>query len=176
VYCARTRAEVARGASADPEAIEALRQKVDILAEQHFRKLLHWLEPLGLKVAWLTGSRKGKGRAQMLAQVASGEAALVVGTHAVIQDDVVFARLGLAVVDEQHRFGVAQRLALRQKLEAQTDGHRLEPHLLMMSATPIPRTLAMTYYADLAISTLIEAYAQWLERGATPARGDHAVF
>jgi ATP-dependent DNA helicase RecG len=141
----------------------ALMAPTEILAEQHFRKLLHWLEPLGLKVAWLTGSRKGKGRAQMLAQVASGEAALVVGTHAVIQDDVVFARLGLAVVDEQHRFGVAQRLALRQKLDAQADGHRLEPHLLMMSATPIPRTLAMTYYADLAISTLDE-----LPPGRTP--------
>jgi len=82
--------------------------------------------------------------------VASGEATLVVGTHAVIQDDVVFARLGLAIVDEQHRFGVAQRLALRAKLEEQA----LEPHLLMMSATPIPRTLAMTYFADLDVSTI----------------------
>ena len=128
----------------------ALMAPTEILAEQHFRKLVQWLEPLGLTVAWLSGSRKGKGRTKMLDQVASGEAALVVGTHAVIQHDVVFARLGLAVVDEQHRFGVAQRLALRDKLEAQT----LEPHLLMMSATPIPRTLAMTYFADLDVSTI----------------------
>jgi len=110
-------------------------------------------------VAWLTGSRKGKGRKAMVEQVASGAAMLVVGTHAVIQDDVVFARLGLAVVDEQHRFGVAQRLALRRKLQAQS----LEPHLLMMSATPIPRTLAMTYFADLDVSTIDE-----LPPGRTP--------
>jgi ATP-dependent DNA helicase RecG len=137
----------------------ALMAPTEILAEQHFRKLIGWLEPLGLKVAWLSGSRKGKGRKAMLEQVASGEAALVVGTHAVIQDDVVFARLGLAVVDEQHRFGVAQRLALRAKLEEQA----LEPHLLMMSATPIPRTLAMTYFADLDVSTIDE-----LPPGRTP--------
>jgi ATP-dependent DNA helicase RecG len=103
-------------------------------------------------VAWLTGSRKGKGRRQMLERVASGEASLVCGTHAVIQDDVEFRRLALAIVDEQHRFGVAQRLALRAKLE----GHEVEPHLLMMSATPIPRTLAMSYYADLDVSTIRE--------------------
>ena len=137
----------------------ALMAPTEILAEQHFRKLVHWLEPLGVHVAWLTGSRKGKGRKQMLEAVASGEAGLVVGTHAVIQHDVVFARLGLAVVDEQHRFGVAQRLALRDKLEQQA----LEPHLLMMSATPIPRTLAMTYFADLAVSTIDE-----LPPGRTP--------
>ena len=137
----------------------ALMAPTEILAEQHFRKLIGWLEPLGLKVAWLSGSRKGKGRKAMLEQGASGDAALVVGTHAVIQDDVVFARLGLAVVDEQHRFGVAQRLALRAKLEEQ----RLEPHLLMMSATPIPRTLAMTYFADLDVSTIDE-----LPPGRTP--------
>jgi len=137
----------------------ALMAPTEILAEQHFRKLVAWLEPLGLTVAWLTGSRKGKSRTAMLAQVASGEASLVVGTHAVIQRDVVFARLGLAVVDEQHRFGVAQRLALRDKLEAQA----LEPHLLMMSATPIPRTLAMSYFADLDVSTIDE-----LPPGRTP--------
>ena len=137
----------------------ALMAPTEILAEQHFRKLVDWLAPLGLTVAWLSGSRKGKGRQRMLEQVASGEAALVVGTHAVIQHDVVFARLGLAVVDEQHRFGVAQRLALRAKLESQ----RLEPHLLMMSATPIPRTLAMTYFADLDVSTIDE-----LPPGRTP--------
>jgi ATP-dependent DNA helicase RecG len=137
----------------------ALMAPTEILAEQHFRKLVGWLAPLGVGVAWLSGSRKGRERREMLARVASGEAALVVGTHAVIQDDVSFARLALAIVDEQHRFGVAQRLALRQKLaEAQ-----LEPHLLMMSATPIPRTLAMTYFADLDVSTLDE-----LPPGRTP--------
>ena len=137
----------------------ALMAPTEILAEQHFRKLVHWLEPLDVTVAWLTGSRKGKGRKAMLEAVASGQAGLVVGTHAVIQHDVVFAKLGLAVVDEQHRFGVAQRLALRDKLDQQT----LEPHLLMMSATPIPRTLAMTYFADLAVSTIDE-----LPPGRTP--------
>jgi ATP-dependent DNA helicase RecG len=132
----------------------ALMAPTEILAEQHFRKLVGWLEPLGVGVAWLSGSRKGKGRREMLEAVASGAARLVVGTHAVIQDDVEFARLGLAVVDEQHRFGVAQRLELRRKLkEADGDGS-LEPHLLMMSATPIPRTLAMTVFADLDISTI----------------------
>jgi ATP-dependent DNA helicase RecG len=137
----------------------ALMAPTEILAEQHFRKLTQWLDPLGITVAWLSGSRKGKARQAMVEQVASGAAQLVVGTHAVIQRDVAFARLGLAIVDEQHRFGVAQRLALREKL----DGQRLEPHLLMMSATPIPRTLAMSYYADLAVSTIDE-----LPPGRTP--------
>jgi ATP-dependent DNA helicase RecG len=137
----------------------ALMAPTEILAEQHFRKLVGWLQPLGVTVAWLTGSRKGKTRAAMVAQVGSGEAMLVVGTHAVIQQDVVFAKLGLAIVDEQHRFGVAQRLALRHKLAEQ----ELEPHLLMMSATPIPRTLAMSYFADLAVSTIDE-----LPPGRTP--------
>ena len=136
----------------------ALMAPTEILAEQHFRKLVHWLEPLGVGIAWLSGSRKGRTRAAQLEQVASGAASLVVGTHAVIQDDVAFARLGLAIVDEQHRFGVAQRLQLRAKLGEQEapGGDALEPHLLMMSATPIPRTLAMTYYADLDVSTLDE--------------------
>ena len=153
----------------------ALMAPTEILAEQHFRKLVQWLEPLGVGMAWLTGSRKGKARSQMVERVASGEAALVVGTHAVIQQDVHFARLGLAVIDEQHRFGVAQRLALRRKLAQvaqhtphagsadQSAGLALEPHLLMMSATPIPRTLAMTYFADLDVSTLDE-----LPPGRTP--------
>jgi ATP-dependent DNA helicase RecG len=94
----------------------ALMAPTEILAEQHLRKLVGWLAPLGITVAWLTGSRKGKARTRMLEQVASGEAALVVGTHAVIQEQVHFAKLGLAIVDEQHRFGVQQRLALRAKL------------------------------------------------------------
>ncbi len=145
----------------------ALMAPTELLAEQHFRKLVQWLEPLlaarGQSIAWLTGSRKGKGRAAMVAKVASGEAALVVGTHAVIQDDVHFARLGLAVIDEQHRFGVAQRLALRNKLAGQDSPVPMEPHLLMMTATPIPRTLAMSYYADLDVSTIDE-----LPPGRTP--------
>jgi ATP-dependent DNA helicase RecG len=156
----------------------------EILAEQHFRKLIGWLEPvltpLGLQVAWLTGSQKKKERDAMLALVASGQAALVVGTHAVIQDKVQFKALALAIIDEQHRFGVAQRLALRQKLsDEQTNPENekpqdinhpetknstpREPHLLMMSATPIPRTLAMSYYADLDVSTIDE-----LPPGRTP--------
>jgi len=130
----------------------ALMAPTEILAEQHFRKLIGWLEPLGLKVAWITGSVKGKTRQKMLDAAASGEAQLIVGTHAVIEDKVRFAKLGLAVIDEQHRFGVAQRLALRNKLKAMD----LEPHMLMMSATPIPRTLAMTYFADLDVSTIDE--------------------
>jgi len=140
----------------------ALMAPTEILAEQHWHKLIGWLEPLGLTVAWLTGSQKGRARKRALEQVARGEASLVVGTHAVIQRDVRFARLGLAIVDEQHRFGVAQRLALRAKLDtaaveaAGAMDEALEPHLLMMSATPIPRTLAMSYFADLDVSTLDE--------------------
>ena len=168
----------------------ALMAPTEILAEQHFAKLIDWLEPLleprGLRVAWLTGSQRKKARAEMLALIASGQAALVVGTHAVIQDQVKFHRLGLAVIDEQHRFGVEQRLALRRKLASPDVGAGLpamaaaedgaaasrasplpqgasEPHLLMMSATPIPRTLAMSYYADLDVSTLDE-----LPPGRTP--------
>ncbi|MBX3603740.1 MAG: ATP-dependent DNA helicase RecG [Piscinibacter sp.] len=145
----------------------ALMAPTEILAEQHLRKLVGWLEPLGVRVAWLSGSRKGRTRREMLEQVASGAAALVVGTHAVIQEQVVFARLGLAVIDEQHRFGVQQRLALRAKLAdapgPARDGPPLEPHTLMMSATPIPRTLAMTLFADLDISTIDE-----LPPGRTP--------
>ena len=130
----------------------ALMAPTEILAEQHFRKLLSWLEPLGITTAWLTGSQKAKERRESLSLIASGEAALVVGTHAVIQDRVVFKNLALAIIDEQHRFGVAQRLALRSKMT--DDGQ--EPHLLMMTATPIPRTLAMSYYADLDVSTIDE--------------------
>jgi ATP-dependent DNA helicase RecG len=150
----------------------ALMAPTEILAEQHFRKLIDWLEPL-LKphhktVAWLTGSQKKKERNAMLEIIASGEAALVVGTHAVIQDQVQFHQLALAIIDEQHRFGVAQRLALREKMKREVDDSdpatpQQEPHLLMMSATPIPRTLAMSYYADLDVSTIDE-----LPPGRTP--------
>jgi len=137
----------------------ALMAPTEILAEQHFRKLLGWLEPLGITTAWLTGTQKTKERRSMLALIESGEAQLVVGTHAIIQDKVKFKHLALAIIDEQHRFGVAQRLALRNKLQHDT----MEPHMLMMTATPIPRTLAMSYYADLDVSTLDE-----LPPGRTP--------
>ena len=151
----------------------ALMAPTEILAEQHFRKLITWLEPLGIQTAWLTGSQKAKERREALALIASGQAGLVVGTHAVIQDKVVFKNLALAIIDEQHRFGVAQRLALRGKASVaplaihgpaptSTLPHSgkgaltQEPHLLMMTATPIPRTLAMSYYADLDVSTIDE--------------------
>ena len=137
----------------------ALMAPTEILAEQHFRKLIGWLEPLGIQTAWLTGSQKAKERREALAMIESGAAGLVVGTHAVIQDKVIFKNLALAIIDEQHRFGVAQRLALRSKM---TEGGE-EPHLLMMTATPIPRTLAMSYYADLDVSTIDE-----LPPGRTP--------
>ena len=143
----------------------ALMAPTEILAEQHFRKLLAWLEPLGITTAWLTGTQKTKERRTMLALIESGEAQLVVGTHAIIQDKVKFKNLALAIIDEQHRFGVAQRLALRKKMTAIEGEHEkgAEPHLLMMTATPIPRTLAMSYYADLDVSTLDE-----LPPGRTP--------
>jgi len=144
----------------------ALMAPTEILAEQHFRKLIGWLEPLGITTAWLTGSQKAKERRAMLALIASGEAALVIGTHAVIQDKVIFNNFALAIIDEQHRFGVAQRLALRAKMgdgPQPMDGPAREPHLLMMSATPIPRTLAMGYYADLDVSTIDD-----LPPGRTP--------
>ncbi len=130
----------------------------EILAEQHYRKLAGWLAPLGLEVAWLSGSRRKKAREATLARLAAGEILLAVGTHALIEDPVVLPRLALAVVDEQHRFGVRQRLALREKGCAGES-----PHMLMMSATPIPRTLAMSYYADLDVSVLDE-----LPPGRTP--------
>ncbi len=146
----------------------ALMAPTEILAEQHFSKLVGWLQRLlgerGQGVAWLAGGQKKRERAAMLKAIADGTAALVVGTHAVIQEQVQFARLGLAVIDEQHRFGVAQRLALRKKLAQGPEGSpAAEPHMLMMSATPIPRTLAMSYYADLDVSTIDE-----LPPGRTP--------
>lgn len=151
----------------------ALMAPTEILAEQHFRKLTEWLNPLlaerGQSVAWLVGAQKKKQRQQMLQAIADGTAALVVGTHAIIQEHVQFARLGLVLIDEQHRFGVAQRLSLRRHdtpAEAETAapiGAGMEPHMLMMTATPIPRTLAMTYYADLSVSTIDE-----LPPGRTP--------
>lgn len=129
----------------------ALMAPTEILADQHFRKIAGWLEPLGVNVAWLTGSLKKKDKIAATALVESGEAQLVIGTHALIQDTVNFAKLGLVIVDEQHRFGVGQRLTLRNK-----GSNGKTPHQLMMSATPIPRTLAMTYYADLEVSVIDE--------------------
>jgi len=127
----------------------ALMAPTEILAEQHYRKILSWLMPLNIKIAWLTGSQNKKDREAALQSIASGEARLVVGTHALFQEAVRFKNLGLAIIDEQHRFGVHQRLALRQKGQP-------EPHQLMMSATPIPRTLSMSYYADLDVSVIDE--------------------
>lgn len=166
----------------------ALMAPTEILAEQHARKLRAWLEPLGVQVMWLAGSLKAKEKRATLEAAALGLTQFVIGTHAMIQDDVTFARLGLIIVDEQHRFGVGQRLALRAKARGAKDadttnttnttnnahaagggpddatgGHAFQPHQLMMSATPIPRTLAMTYYADLDVSTIDE-----LPPGRTP--------
>lgn len=133
----------------------ALMAPTEILAEQHFRKIASWLEPLGVKVAWLSGSQKKKDKQQAAASAEDGSAHLVIGTHALITDSVQFARLGLALIDEQHRFGVNQRLTLRNKGGTGKDGE-VAPHQLMMSATPIPRTLAMTYYSDLEVSVIDE--------------------
>lgn len=126
----------------------ALMAPTELLAEQLYHKICEWFSPLGIDSVWLSSAVKGRTRSTALARIQDGSAAITVGTHALIQDGVVFARLGLVIVDEQHRFGVEQRLALRGK-----SGTAL-PHLLMMSATPIPRTLAMSYYADLAISSI----------------------
>lgn len=136
----------------------SLMAPTEILAEQHFRKIAAWLEPLGIRTTWLTGRLKTAEKNAALEAVASGEARIVIGTHALIQEGVKFANLGLAIVDEQHRFGVAQRLALRTRPES-----ALVPHLLMLSATPIPRTLAMSYLADLDVSVIDE-----LPPGRTP--------
>ncbi|SFA90073.1 ATP-dependent DNA helicase RecG [Azotobacter beijerinckii] len=136
----------------------ALMAPTEILAEQHYLNFARWLEPLGIDLAWLAGKLKGKARATALEKIAGG-CPMVVGTHALFQDEVRFRNLALAIIDEQHRFGVQQRLALRQK---GVDG-RLCPHQLIMTATPIPRTLAMSAYADLDTSILDE-----LPPGRTP--------
>src|SRR5690606_25726313 len=138
----------------------ALMAPTEILAEQHRRNLAAWFEPLGLTVASLSGRQKVAEKRRNLALIASGEAQIVVGTHALIQDDVSFASLGLIVIDEQHRFGVQQRLSLRNAQQA--EGDEL-PHQLIMTATPIPRTLAMSVYADLDYSVIDE-----LPPGRTP--------
>jgi len=156
----------------------AVMAPTEILAEQHYRKFSEWLAPLGISIAWLTGSQSARERNAALQSIAGGTASIAVGTHALFQQEVEFNRLGLAVVDEQHRFGVAQRLALREKA-GRNAGQSMsgtagsaepasvdappEPHLLMMSATPIPRTLSMSYYADLDVSVIDE-----LPPGRTP--------
>lgn len=134
----------------------ALMAPTEILAEQHYKKFALWLAPLGIEIAWLTGSQSKKLREAALLDIASGRAQLAIGTHALFQDAVQFEKLGLAIIDEQHRFGVQQRLALRKKGQP-------EPHQLMMTATPIPRTLSMSYYADLDVSVIDE-----LPPGRTP--------
>ena len=139
----------------------ALMAPTELLAEQHLANLRGWLEPLGVRVAWLAGKVSGRARSAVLADAASGAAQFVVGTHALMQEGVAFRDLALAIVDEQHRFGVHQRLALRDKGAAAG----IVPHQLVMTATPIPRTLAMAAYADLDVSAIDE-----LPPGRTPVQ------
>ena len=135
----------------------ALMAPTELLSEQHAVQFSEWFRPLGIAVGWLTGSMKAQPRRIMLEQLKNGTCQMVIGTHALFQDEIVFKHLGLAIIDEQHRFGVAQRLLLREK------GQSLTPHQLIMTATPIPRTLAMTHFADLDVSTIDE-----LPPGRTP--------
>ncbi|MCT8864296.1 ATP-dependent DNA helicase RecG [Shewanella xiamenensis] len=137
----------------------AMMAPTELLAEQHAANFAAWFEPLGLKVGWLAGKLKGKARAQSLADIESGAAQMVIGTHAIFQQQVIFHRLALIIIDEQHRFGVHQRMGLREKGINQG----FHPHQLIMTATPIPRTLAMTAYADLDTSIIDE-----LPPGRTP--------
>ncbi|MCH6585143.1 MAG: ATP-dependent DNA helicase RecG, partial [Proteobacteria bacterium] len=134
----------------------AIMAPTEILAEQHYQKLSNWFAPLfdslGITIAWLSGSQKRKHRQTALSDIAEGNAMLAIGTHALFQEHVEFDKLGLAVIDEQHRFGVHQRLALRMK----STKSGVVSHQLMMSATPIPRTLSMSYYADLDVSVIDE--------------------
>ena len=130
----------------------AIMAPTEILAEQHWASFNTWFAPLSISMEWLSGRTKGKKREAALARIATGEAALVIGTHALFQQDVVFERLGLVIVDEQHRFGVHQRLALTGK----TAPGQGKPHQLVMTATPIPRTLSMVAYADLDCSVIDE--------------------
>jgi len=152
-------AALAAAAAIDGGRQAALMAPTELLAEQHVQNLRGWFEPLGIRVAWLAGKVTGRARAAVLADIASGAAQLVVGTHALMQAGVVFHDLALAIIDEQHRFGVHQRLALRDK---GAGGDRV-PHQLVMTATPIPRTLAMSAYADLDVSAIDE-----LPPGRTP--------
>jgi len=130
----------------------AVMAPTELLAEQHWRNFTHWLLPLGIEVAWMSGKLSAKNRRIMLELIASGRAPVAVGTHALFQEEVAFAKLGFVIVDEQHRFGVHQRLLLREKGR---HNHML-PHQLIMTATPIPRTLAQAFYADLDVSVIDE--------------------
>ncbi len=141
----------------------AIMAPTEILAEQHKINFGRWLEPLGIKVGWLTGKLKVGERRTQLEAIATGEAQVVVGTHALFQESVEFANLGLIVIDEQHRFGVQQRLSLSNKGTSSPNTHEMRPHQLIMTATPIPRTLAMSAYADLDCSIIDE-----LPPGRTP--------
>ena len=131
----------------------ALMAPTEILAEQHLSSFKDWLNPLGIKLGWLSGKMKGKARMQQLDAIKDGSAQIVIGTHALFQDEVCFHNLALTIIDEQHRFGVHQRLALKEK----RGGSGQVPHQLTMTATPIPRTLAMTAYADLDFSIIDES-------------------
>ena len=162
VGCGKTVVAAAAAARAVGSGMQAaLMAPTELLAEQHAKNFERWFRPLGITVALVTGSMPARARRSALEAVASGEIKLVVGTHALFQESMEFARLGLVIVDEQHRFGVQQRLALREK------GARAGtlPHQLIMTATPIPRTLAMTAYADLDVSVIDE-----LPPGRTPVR------
>jgi ATP-dependent DNA helicase RecG len=139
----------------------AVMAPTEILAEQHFRKFSSWLAPLDVSVTWVAGALRKREKREALESIAAGTTSVAVGTHALFQEEVQFASLALAVIDEQHRFGVHQRLALRMK--GTRTGKSQQPHQLMMSATPIPRTLAMSYYADLDVSVIDE-----LPPGRTP--------
>jgi len=142
----------------------ALMAPTEILAEQHYLKLRHWLEPLGVKIAWVSGSLKAREKKAASEAIGGGHTQLAIGTHALFQEGLAFPRLGLAIVDEQHRFGVEQRLALASKGASGRRGAAPpEPHQLMMSATPIPRTLSMSYFADLDVTVIDE-----LPPGRTP--------
>ena len=137
----------------------ALMAPTEILAEQHAVNFRQWFEPLGIEVGWHSGKQKGKPRAEQLERVSAGFCQILVGTHALFQGEVIYAKLGLIIIDEQHRFGVQQRLALREKAASMN----INPHQLVMTATPIPRTLAMSAYADLDNSIIDE-----LPPGRTP--------
>ena len=170
VGCGKTIvAAIACLAAADAGCQSAVMAPTEILAEQHQRKFADWLSPLGVRIVWLHGDLTRAAKRTAWGAIASGEAQIAIGTHALFQDAVGFARLGLAVVDEQHRFGVQQRLALRKRAAARRGsgarGAALVPHQLMMSATPIPRTLSMSYYADLDVSVIDE-----LPPGRSPVR------
>jgi ATP-dependent DNA helicase RecG len=162
VGCGKTAVAAAAAARAVGSGMQAaLMAPTELLAEQHWRSFEAWFRPLGLPVAHLSGSKAARARASARETIASGEVQLIVGTHALFQEGIEFARLALVIVDEQHRFGVQQRLALKEK--GDRDG--ATPHQLIMTATPIPRTLAMTAYADLDVSVIDE-----LPPGRTPVK------